>query len=196
MIKKFILKVKNNLPHPSSTLLLCILLFFLSNTTVIYGGRECENSPCSRLNDSTIDKHRRDYFLSSYTALYFSPTGVILPSIFKMNSNYIVEGGFGRFALDRNDKDEDPSWTDTRDIRTLPKVYFITKAITLLSFPWWLFLIFLGKKYIYPRLLGKIALIAFFLVFAGYQALYRIIDYTMGEQISTDKVIAWYLADL
>lgn len=200
MIKSYLHKIKNKLPHPSTTLLLCILFFLLSNTTTIYGGFACESSPCSKLNDSTLENHKRDYFLGSHSYFFIAPTAILVPSLLKVYPDLIVKSNttllLTGFSLDRDDSNEEASWTYTRDVRFLPKVYFITKAVVFLSFPYWLFLIYLGKKYLAKNKVGKVVIVTFFVVLTSWTVFLRLVDHLVGEGIRTYEILPEYIISL
>ena len=197
MIKAALAKIKNSLPHLAVTFFFCIVLFLLSNTTEIYGGSPCYSSPCSLLNDSAPLEHRKDYFLSARTHFFLAPTGAFVAPLLKMHSGFVVKSyGLSGFSVDRDDGTEDPVRSKARDIRTLSKIYFLTKVLIFLSFPYWLFLIFICKKYLWPTLLGKTFIVSFLVALAVWNLFMTILDYTMGDKVETNQILADFVMNI
>lgn len=171
-------KIKEQFPKTSIVLLICFIFFISSNTAGIYGGA-CQSSPCTQLNDS-FHGDSVDHIIMSDTFLTLAPTGYFLPDLFKKQGFLIEQQVVRSFAADLDDAIARRSESLKNDVPRLSKGYFLVKAVILLSIPYWLFLLWVGKK-LWKHWLGK----AFVGAFVGFYTLMgfliRASDFFIGE---------------
>jgi hypothetical protein len=155
----------------------CTLTFIFSNTVAILGGT-CYSSPCTDLNESSMEGGISDSHGEYSYHFFLAPTTLLIPvTISKIDdfairdSKYFLGLGWAQFDR-KNDNNKPSNEIMTEDRSSLLLAFLAIKLITLASLPWWLLigwgLLKLGRAM--PKL-GLVILGLYILFFAGLKGL-------------------------
>lgn len=157
LVKRVICSIKE---YKKFFIVLSVLFFFGSNV-IYFSGDVCASSPCE---DSSINQSERvsdqgtfDYFGGMSSNFILSPTTILIKPILRSQGYEITGAAWwnGDGDFDMSDEvfeatSERSMWSSQSDISDLRNAYLISKAVTVLSLPFWLLygftLILLYKK--------------------------------------------------